>query len=47
MTGAWEPISCSKYEELRANPAMRAHSACTNYVGGEVLLEIANRGEAT
>ena len=37
MTGAWEPVSCSEYEELRANPAMRVHSACTNYVGGEVL----------
>ena len=34
---SWEPISCFKYEELRANPAMRVHSACTNYVGGEVL----------
>ena len=37
MTGAWEPISCFKYEELRANPAMRVHSACTNYVGGSDL----------
>ena len=37
MTGAWEPISCFKYEELRADPAMRVHSTCTNYVGGEVL----------
>ena len=27
MTGAWEPISCFKYEELRADPAMRVHSA--------------------
>ena len=37
MTGAWELVSCSKYEELRADPAMRVHSTCTNYVGGEVL----------
>lgn len=37
ISGVWEPVSCSKYEELRADPAMRVHSACTNYVGGEVL----------
>ena len=36
MTGVWEPVSCSEYEELRANPAMRVHSACTNYFGGEI-----------
>ena len=55
MTGAWEPISCSKYEELRADPADRIRNelagsdlACWCPLGqpchADVLLEIANRG---
>lgn len=31
----WQEVSCQEWERLRAG--MRVHSACTNFVGGEVL----------